>query len=43
MTSKRKETIQEICINGLIAALYVAFTVALAPVSYPPNQRHLGA
>ena len=38
MTSKRKETIQEICINGLIAALYVAFTVALAPVSYGPVQ-----
>ena len=33
-----KEIIQEITINGLLAALYVVFTVAISPLSYGPIQ-----
>lgn len=37
----KKDIIQEICLNGLIAALYVALTLVLAPVSYGAIQFRL--
>ena len=34
MDTKRKDLIIEICINGLIAALYAVLTILIAPLSY---------
>lgn len=34
MNNKRKEIIYEICLNGIIAALYATLTIFIAPLSY---------
>lgn len=34
----KKDLVQEITINGLLAALYAVFTVAMSPISYGPIQ-----
>ena len=34
MKSTRREIIQDICVNGVIAATYAALTIAIAPLSY---------
>ena len=34
MENGKKDLIQEICLNGLIAALYAVLTIVIAPLSY---------
>ena len=38
MKKSRKDIIQEICINGVIAATYAALTIAMSPIAYGPIQ-----
>ena len=38
MKRTRKEIIQGICINGIIAATYAALTIAMSPIAYGPIQ-----
>lgn len=38
MDNKRKEVVYEICLNGIIAALYATLTIFIAPLSYGPIQ-----
>ena len=38
MKKSRKDIIQEICVNGIIAATYAAFTIAMSPIAYGPIQ-----
>lgn len=38
MESTRKNIIQDICVNGLIAATYAALTIAISPLAYGPIQ-----
>ena len=36
--NKRRDIIKDICVNGLIAAAYVAMTLAVSPLAYGPIQ-----
>ena len=38
MKKSRKDIIQEICVNGVIAATYAALTIAMSPIAYGPIQ-----
>ena len=38
MENSRTDIIKDICINGLIAAVYAALTIAISPLSYGPIQ-----
>ena len=37
----RRDIIQEICINGIIAATYAVLTIAISPIAYGPIQFRL--
>ena len=41
ISENKKNTVKIIAFNGLIAALYVAFTLAIAPIAYGPIQFRL--
>ena len=38
MEKSQKSIVQDICINGIIAATYAALTIAISPLSYGPIQ-----
>jgi uncharacterized membrane protein len=38
MERTRRDIIREICVNGIIAAVYAALTIALSPIAYGPIQ-----
>ena len=38
MEKSQKGIVQDICINGIIAATYAALTIAISPLSYGPIQ-----
>ena len=41
MKKSRIDIVQDICINGIIAAVYAAFTIAISPLAYGPIQFRL--
>ena len=38
MKKTRRDIVQEICVNGVIAATYAALTIAMSPIAYGPIQ-----